>query len=134
MKKCVLFSAICVVFAAAAVCLADSPRTYVDFDPDWRFSKGDFGRAVQPAYDDSAWRKLDVPHDWSAEGPLRTGPTEARSVSLPAASPGTASISRAPESWKGKTVIVEFDGVYCNSEVWINGHFLGPPTLRLFEL
>ncbi len=124
MKKCVLFAASCVVFAAASICLADSPRTYVDFDPDWLFTKGDFGRAVQPAYDDSAWRKLDVPHDWSAEGPFEQSYGSAIGFA-----PGGIAWYRkhftAPESWKGKTVIVEFDGVYCNSEVWINGQFLG---------
>lgn len=42
--------------------------TSLNFDADWRFMKGDFPDAENPTFDDSHWRKLDVPHDWSIEG------------------------------------------------------------------
>jgi beta-galactosidase len=45
-------------------------RTTLDFDADWRFLKGDSTTAAIPQFDDSSWRRLKVPHDWSVEGPL----------------------------------------------------------------
>ena len=48
-----------------------SARMVEDFDFDWRFSKGDFPTAAMPAFDDSGWRHVNVPHDWSIEGPFR---------------------------------------------------------------
>src|SRR6187401_619496 len=40
----------------------------VSFDDQWKFFKGDNTRAKDTAFDDAAWRTLDLPHDWSAEG------------------------------------------------------------------
>ncbi|HSV99439.1 MAG TPA: hypothetical protein VLI39_04655 [Sedimentisphaerales bacterium] len=45
-------------------------RVYIDLNPDWRFAKGDAANAMMAALDDSSWRQLDVPHDWSIEGPF----------------------------------------------------------------
>jgi hypothetical protein len=45
-------------------------RTTVPFDSDWRFLKADAPGAEQPEFADAAWRTLDVPHDWSIEGPF----------------------------------------------------------------
>ncbi len=53
-------------FPAAA---ADA-RVTQDFDANWLFSKGDFASAMMPAFDDSTWRQVNVPHDWSIEGPF----------------------------------------------------------------
>ncbi|HKI69253.1 MAG TPA: hypothetical protein VKA67_06675, partial [Verrucomicrobiae bacterium] len=47
-----------------------SVRTVEDFDFDWRFRKGDFATAMMPVFDDSGWRHVNVPHDWSIEGPF----------------------------------------------------------------
>ena len=48
------------------VILPSYARTNVDFD--WRFSKSDFITAMMPAFDDSAWKVVNLPHDWSIEG------------------------------------------------------------------
>ena len=72
------------------------------------------------------WWSLDLPHDWSIEGPFgEKEPAAGRRVSCPPASAGTASVSRCPTRSADKMVTVEFDGVYQNSEVWINGQYLG---------
>jgi beta-galactosidase len=55
-----------VVVQAAASLFAEGPRDRL-FDSDWRFLRGDATGAENPAFDDSEWRKLDVPHDWSIE-------------------------------------------------------------------
>ena len=47
-----------------------TPRTTLSFDAGWLFFKGDADSAESPSFNDSAWRKLDVPHDWSIEGPF----------------------------------------------------------------
>ncbi|MBM3476020.1 MAG: hypothetical protein FJX75_22350, partial [Armatimonadetes bacterium] len=44
-----------------------SPRTHDRFDEGWRFNRGDAPGADQPGFDDSAWRTVDLPHDWSIE-------------------------------------------------------------------
>jgi len=96
----------------------------VDFDFDWRFSRGDFATAMMPAFDDSAWQRVDVPHDWSAEGPFL-----AEYASGSGYAPGGIGWYRKhfklDAANRGKLVVIDFDGVYHDSEVWINGHFLG---------
>lgn len=60
---------------AEMITLASTARTLADFDRGWRFSKGDFPNAAVPAFDDDSWRRLNLPHDWSIEGPLGKCPT-----------------------------------------------------------
>ncbi len=113
------------VFAATLFFLAGmASADVVDFDFDWRFSRGDFATAMMPAFDDSAWQRVDVPHDWSAEGPFL-----AEYGSGNGYAPGGIGWYRKHFTFdaadRGKRVVIEFDGVYHNSEVWINGHFVG---------
>ena len=95
------------------------------FDENWRFLKGDATGAEQPAFDDSAWRKLDLPHDWAIEGPfdVKYGPSTG---GLPISGTGWyRKHFTAPAADKGKYYSVEFDGAMSNSTVWINGRELG---------
>ncbi|MBN1360600.1 MAG: DUF4982 domain-containing protein [Sedimentisphaerales bacterium] len=112
-----------VVFVLLLVTGVASSRT-LDFDFDWRFSKGDFPTAVIPGFDDSSWRAVNVPHDWSAEGPF-----SAEYGSGNGYAPGGIAWYRKhftlDSAGEGKCVAIEFDGVYQNSEVWINGQFVG---------
>ena len=64
---------------------AVSPRTVLPFDNDWRFLKGDAKAAEKLVFNDSQWRLLNVPHDWSIEGPfLEKNPTTGAGGFLPA--------------------------------------------------
>lgn len=103
---------------------ADEPRRYLDLDPGWRFSKSDPVSAMMPGFDDSIWRPVNVPHDWSSEGPFGV-----ESGSGNGYAPGGVGwyrkTFRLPASDRDKFVSVEFDGVYDHSEVWINGHYGG---------
>jgi beta-galactosidase len=112
------------VVSALALMGPAMARTHVDLDPDWRFSKGDFATATMPAFDDSSWRTVSLPHDWSIEGPF--GPDYGSGNGF---APGGIGWYRKhftlDEAHKGKAVAIEFDGVYCCSEVWMNGHFVG---------
>ena len=108
----------------ANICMAASPRSYIDLDPDWRFSLGDFSSAALPEFDDSVWRQVNVPHDWSVEGPF-----DASLGSATGFAPGGIAWYRKhfklDPAQKGKAIAIEFDGIYANSEVWINGQFVG---------
>lgn len=90
----------------------------------WAFHLGDCPGAEAPEYDDSAWRRLDLPHDWSIEGPF-----EQRWASATAFLPGGAGWYRRrfapPPGPAGQRHFIHFDGVYANSDVWLNGHHLG---------
>ena len=78
------------------------------------------------AFSDSNWRKLDVPHDWSIEGPFdQKNPTGAAGGFLPAGVGWYRKHFTLPESQSRRRVFIEFDGVMANSDVWINGVHLG---------
>jgi beta-galactosidase len=96
------------------------------FDFDWKFFQGDAPGAQSPAFNDHSWRTLDLPHDWSIEGPFdEHEPTGGPGGYLPTGIGWYRKRFRAPESYRSQKVSIEFDGVYQNSEVWINGHYLG---------
>lgn len=63
-------TAFCSAAVGAVAVPPSAARTMVDFDEDWRFSKGDFAAAMAPGFDDAAWGEIKVPHDWSSEGPF----------------------------------------------------------------
>ncbi len=104
----------------------EQTRQRLTADFGWRFAKDDPENAAQAGFDDSAWRTLNLPHDWSIEGPYAaTEPTGGGGGYLPTGIGWYRRQFTAPESWRGKKVFVEFDGVYMHSDVWINGQHLG---------
>ena len=105
---------------------AESPRARDSFDSGWTFTKGDPAGAERGAFDDSGWRRLDLPHDWSVEGPFDpANPSGAPGGFLPGGIGWYRKSFKTPSAAEGRKVFIEFDGVYMNSEVWINGHRLG---------
>ncbi|HEY1164606.1 MAG TPA: glycoside hydrolase family 2 TIM barrel-domain containing protein [Chitinophaga sp.] len=101
-------------------------KTKIPFDLDWRFALNDHPGAERAEFDDSKWRLLDVPHDFSIEHPF-----DSTSATGPAGGYAYSGIGWYRKHFKtgadlpAKKVLVLFDGVYRNSEVWINGHYLG---------
>jgi beta-galactosidase len=99
-------------------------RTVLDLDAEWRFSKGDFANAMMPTFDEAAWQRVDLPHDWSSEGPF-----SAEYGSGNGYAPGGIGWYRkhfkVSESDTNKLIAIEFDGVYDHAEVWLNGHYVG---------
>ena len=107
------------------------------FDAGWRFLRGDAPDAESPAFHDSQWRTLDLPHDWSIEDlPSKDGAPP--SPFDPAQSAGGASTGyfvggtgwyrkhfTLPTGHAGRNVTICFDGVYMNADVWLNGRHLG---------
>ena len=105
---------------------ADQPRQQLTADFDWKFIKGDQPAADKSDFDDSTWRTVNLPHDWSIEGPYtQSDPTGGSGGYLPTGIAWYRRTFTAPETWRGKKVFVEFDGVYMNSDVWVNGQPLG---------
>lgn len=99
-------------------------RLLMDFN--WKFFKGDTMTASEPDFDDQDWRDLNLPHDWSIEGPYdENAPTRGNGGFLPTGVGWYRKHFKLPKRGQGKSVWIEFDGVYMNSDVWINGHHLG---------
>ncbi|MCJ8210023.1 DUF4982 domain-containing protein [Mucilaginibacter sp. RS28] len=105
---------------------AMAQRITQNFDRDWKFFLGDDSLARNQQYNDVHWRKLELPHDWSIEGQFsdKNNTTQAEG-GLPAGIGWYRKTFTVPAAYKGKDVTITFDGVYRNSEVWINGHYLG---------
>ena len=102
------------------------------FDNDWRFFRGGAQGGELPHFDDSKWRKIDLPHDWSIEDLPGTGspfnPAAISQVGGGFTTGGTGWYRKSfiiPVSSKGKRVIIQFDGVYMNATVFVNGQNIG---------
>ena len=101
-------------------------RTRETFDFDWRFMRGDPAEAHLPGFADASWRKVDLPHDWSIEGPYsESEPSSGPGGYLPTGIGWYRKRFRVEAGDRGRIVTLEFDGVYQNSEVFLNGHSLG---------
>ena len=96
------------------------------FDYNWKFASGDYPTASTYEFDDSGWRNLDLPHDWSIEGKLdRKNPTGSGGGYFPSGIGWYRKKFNLPSAWQGKRVSIYFEGVYMNSEVYVNGKSLG---------
>jgi beta-galactosidase len=102
------------------------------FDNDWRFHRGGAQGADKAEFDDTQWRVIELPHDWSVEDlPGTTSPFNRDAVSQASGGFTTGGTGwyrktfMVPATQKGKRIQVQFDGIYMNAEVWINGKRLG---------
>lgn len=95
---------------------------------------GEAGGAPSPKFDDSKWEQIDLPHDWAIELPLDpAGDTQVQDHGFNAIGPAHPEHSvgwyrktfTIPETDLGRRLSIEFDGVYRDSVVWLNGHRLG---------
>ncbi|MCX5760452.1 MAG: beta galactosidase jelly roll domain-containing protein, partial [Gemmatimonadetes bacterium] len=129
-----------------------SARDRVLFDFDWRFQSGEVPGGQSVGLDDAAWDRVDLPHDFMISGKGQrmalsaSAVARADSAKLPTAaegpfdprSAGGASMGylnagigwyrkafTMPARAAGRRVVVEFEGAYMNSEVWLNGEKLG---------
>jgi beta-galactosidase len=94
------------------------------FNSSWDFHKGDIGTGIKGLASETQWKTLDLPHDWSIESPFSDEWASATGY-LPGGLGWYKKSFTGNKSWQGKQVYIYFDGVYKNSEVWINGHYLG---------
>ncbi|MCP4314296.1 MAG: DUF4982 domain-containing protein [Bacteroidetes bacterium] len=104
----------------------DNPRVRIPLDFDWAFQLGDVEGAEKEDFNDSYWRILDLPHDWSIEGSYdESNPGGIAGAFLPAGIGWYRKTIDLEEFPRGDQYFIEFDGVYMNSDVWINGVHLG---------
>lgn len=82
--------------------------------------------ASRAKYDDSLWQQVAIPHDWSFENGISiSGDQKANGGYYSGGVGWYRKTIEIPSTWNEKRIYIEFDGVYMNSEVWINGHYLG---------
>ena len=113
--------------ALVAIALSMQARQRDNFDKGWLFILGDSAQMATPTYNDNHWRKLCLPHDWAIEGDFYAGnPSGAGGGALP----GGIGWYRKHflldcEAEPGGRYFIEFDGVYMNSTVYVNGQEVG---------
>ncbi|MDP4292309.1 MAG: beta galactosidase jelly roll domain-containing protein, partial [Bacteroidota bacterium] len=112
-----------VLICSAATAATPHQRLLMDFG--WKFSLTDTLGAEKPAFNDAKWRTIDLPHDWSIENTFTAdAPTGGGGGYLPTGI-GWYRKHFKVENPKGKNIRIEFEGVYQNSDVWLNGRHLG---------
>lgn len=95
-----------------------------NFDDHWKFYLGEAENAQSVMYNDSMWRQVNLPHDYSIEQEF-TKSGEAESGYLPGGTGWYRKNFLVPRELEGKRLRIDFGGAYMNSSVWINGHKLG---------
>lgn len=96
------------------------------FDNNWRFRLGDDSLAIAPSFDDSQWRKLTLPHDWSVEGEFnKYNPAGNNGGFLPCGIGWYRKTFDVPTAVQGKQLLLYFEGVYMNASVYVNGKKAG---------
>ncbi|MFC3120473.1 glycoside hydrolase family 2 TIM barrel-domain containing protein [Agaribacter flavus] len=111
-------------------------RKRINFDQNWRFLKQD-GRFHLPELDDSEWRQLDLPHDYSIESEFSRD-HQKRHAFLAGGTAWYRKTFTLSEEDKRKRVELQFDGIYFDAEIWVNGHSVGKQregyTSKYFDL
>ncbi|WP_026729526.1 beta-galactosidase GalA [Flavobacterium denitrificans] len=149
-----VFSIYFFLISVLAFAQSKSDRELILIDKDWRFSFGhlydtdkDFGHATGyfsyltktgfgdgPAakdFDDRAWRKLDLPHDWAVEQSFSENASFSHGFKTAGKGFPEKNIGwyrkkiNIPDADKGKIISLKFDGVFRNSKVFFNGYYLG---------
>lgn len=127
MKKFSLLIILCLLFLAACNSsdkISDARR--IDFTTDWYFSLSDDSTANRVDYDHSKWRKLNLPHDWAIEGEFsEDNPSGAGGGALPGGVGWYRKSFIVDKEDREKLLRIDFDGVYMNATVYINGQMLG---------
>jgi beta-galactosidase len=99
---------------------ADAPRAVYDFNPGWKLYVGDAPQAASTGFDDSAWKKVTLPHAWNEDDAFKKDIVDL--------STGIAWYRKAftlPAGAKGRKVFLEFEGVRQGAEIFVNGKSMG---------
>ncbi|HEY5469654.1 MAG TPA: sugar-binding domain-containing protein [Bacteroidales bacterium] len=115
----VMFIAVCNISKAI-----DLDANTINFNKSWKFKLGDLQNAQLPEFNDSDWRDLNLPHDWSVEGKF-SQEWASGTAYLPTGIGWYRKTFKVEKSAAPSNLYIYFDGVMRYSEVWINGHSLG---------
>ena len=141
------------LLAFSLLSIASPARERICLDKGWRFHKGhavnnqqdfnyrgsrlygktaeNYGTCINPKFDDSGWERIDLPHDWAVELPFEKGSDMSHGYKpLGAYFPGNSvgwyrKTFSLPECGQSDRVSLTFDGVFRNSQVWVNNFYLG---------
>jgi beta-galactosidase len=130
MKNTFVFG--CLFFLFTGMPAQQQPGQKILFDDNWRFHRGGAQGAENPGFDDTAWIVVDLPHDWSIEdipGTYSPFSRDAISQVIGGFTTGGTGWYRktffVPADMQDKKIFIQFEGVYMNSEVWLNGKYVG---------
>ena len=122
MKNFILLSFL--VLQSVLVFAQEQPRVSQLFNFDWKFRAGDLKEAQLVTYDDDDWRVLDLPHDFQIEQTWDESAGGARGFKAM----GTGWYRKhfkANPAWKGKRILLDFEGIMLVGDVWVNGRKVG---------
>ena len=123
MKKQILFKCLLLTILFGNSLLARDTKL---FNQNWLFKLIEDSNAVKYDYDDSSWRKLSLPHDWSVEFSFTQENAAGATAFLPGGFGTYRKHFRLPKEYEGnKLTRIEFDGIYNNAKIWLNGKYLG---------
>ena len=116
------FTFFCASMLVQLLCAAQSSN--IQFNDNWKFQLSLDSTGAFPS--NNNWRTLQLPHDWSIEGNFSTShKTTFNQAALPAGIGWYQKDFIRTKEMINKEVFIYFDGVFCNSEVWVNDHFVG---------
>lgn len=125
LKNLICISCLVTTLATANLAAEETPRQHLELDDNWRFYLGDPKDGAATGLPDSGWRSVTLPHDWSIEGKMDPkAPMGGQGGFLPAGIGWYRCHLPVSSGWKGKRVRVEFEGVYMNAQVYLNGQKL----------
>ncbi|NQX60803.1 glycoside hydrolase family 2 TIM barrel-domain containing protein [Paenibacillus qinlingensis] len=99
-------------------------RIIENINLNWKFFRGDESQAWYRGYEDSSWRDVTLPHDWSVEEPFSQEHSSGTGY-LPGGIGWYRKNLALPQELAGKRVNITFEGVYNNAHVWCNSYYLG---------
>lgn len=125
-----VLSLLLLVLGACTSGISNTPGDRTSFNDDWRFhlqSPADTADYASVGFDDSKWRRLELPHDWAIEGNFsQDNPSGTGGGALPGGIGWYRKSFDTPAGMKpDDRVFVDFDGAYMNTSVYVNGKFLG---------
>jgi beta-galactosidase len=126
-KLAIILGAVLInIFTSNAISVEHITRQRLLIDLNWKFIQSDVKGAEEPKFNDSDWRTLNLPHDWSIEGEFREDAiTKGPGGYLPTGIGWYRKHLNLSSTGKDLQYWIEFDGVYMNSDIWINGQLLG---------
>ena len=121
-----VFALVCLFLTACAT--REKGRERISFNQEWRFALTEKqANASAPDTDDSNWRVLNLPHDWSIEADFSLdNPATPGGGALPGGMGWYRKHFKLPESDKGKVICLDFERATLNRKIWLNGHWLCP--------
>lgn len=126
MKLFTYIGIFCCMLLGACSSVSVSPREKICFNDNWSFSLSDNPKASETDFDDKEWRVLNLPHDWAIEGDFsKDNPSGTGGGALPGGTGWYRKTFVPGNEDSDKIIRIDFDGIYMNSEVFINGQSLG---------